>query len=429
MEIKLVSSKSRRTPQARDKTEPKRRPEPEPKDIITPPISENGVKKKKRSLKKRLITFFCVIAFLVGSYFFLVYTNIPFIKNLRDAYIETAMSTMTHQWLAEWFFPQSVIDEVMSRMHEAEDKQVGIESKWKDDPIEKANNDFYAMFDELDKSALEAYLDEHPESKRASLLDLDINEAGINDDGTTLTTKQGDQVLAISGKHKLMLVRVKGSGYQGVLAILKDAKDLRCCPAQYLGSIGEVLESIVPRNNGVLGINGSGFSDWKGVGNGGKLKGYAMCSGVEYGKHFTDSRKRLELRDDNKIYIVDSKTETTPGTRDAVEFRPALIIDGVPLVDELSGFMSIQPRCVVGQSKDGDVLMLVIEGRLVGRSLGIGLPECTKIMQRYDAYQAMNMDGGTSAVMWYDGEYVTKCSNPAITCRYLPDAWIYGYAA
>lgn len=429
MEIKLVSSKSRRTPQARDKTEPKRRREPELKDIITPPISENGVKKKKRSLKKRLITFFCVIAFLVGSYFFLVYTNIPFIKNLRDAYIETAMSTMTHQWLAEWFFPQSVIDEVMNRMHEAEDKQVGIESKWKDDPIEKANNDFYAMFDELDKSALEAYLAEHPESKRASLLDLDINEAGINDDGTTLTTKQGDQVLAISGKHKLMLVRVKGSGYQGVLAILKDAKDLRCCPAQYLGSIGEVLESIVPRNNGVLGINGSGFSDWKGVGNGGKLKGYAMCSGVEYGKHFTDSRKRLELRDDNKIYIVDSKTETTPGTRDAVEFRPALIIDGVPLVDELSGFMSIQPRCVVGQSKDGDVLMLVIEGRLVGRSLGIGLPECTKIMQRYDAYQAMNMDGGTSAVMWYDGEYVTKCSNPAITCRYLPDAWIYGYAA
>ncbi len=429
MEIKLVSSKSRRTPQVRDKTEPKRHREPEPKDIITPPISENGVKKKKGSLKKRLITFFCVIAFLVGSYFFLVYTNIPFIKNLRDAYIETAMSTMTHQWLAEWFFPQSVIDEVMSRMHEAEDKQVGIESKWKDDPIEKANNDFYAMFDELDKSALEAYLAEHPENKRASLLDLDINEAGINDDGTTLTTKQGDQVLAISGKHKLMLVRVKGSGYQGVLAILKDAKDLRCCPAQYLGSIGEVLESIVPRNNGVLGINGSGFSDWKGVGNGGKLKGYAMCSGVEYGKHFTDSRKRLELRDDNKIYIVDSKTETTPGTRDAVEFRPALIIDGVPLVDELSGFMSIQPRCVVGQSKDGDVLMLVIEGRLVGRSLGIGLPECTKIMQRYDAYQAMNMDGGTSAVMWYDGEYVTKCSNPAITCRYLPDAWIYGYAA
>ena len=51
-------------------------------------------------------------------------------------------------------------------------------------------------------------------------------------------------------------------------------------------------------------------------------------------------------------------------------------------------------------------MMLVIEGRLVGRSLGIGLPDCTEILLGYDAYQAMNMDGGTSSVMWYDGEYI-----------------------
>lgn len=25
--------------------------------------------------------------------------------------------------------------------------------------------------------------------------------------------------------------------------------------------------------------------------------------------------------------------------------------------------------------------------------------------------QTMNLDGGTSAIMWYDGEYVTKCPN------------------
>ena len=50
-------------------------------------------------------------------------------------------------------------------------------------------------------------------------------------------------------------------------------------------------------------------------------------------------------------------------------------------------------------------------------------------MNRYDAYQAMNMDGGTSSVMWYDGEYITKCSNPVIQSRYLPNAWVYGNAA
>ena len=65
--------------------------------------------------------------------------------------------------------------------------------------------------------------------------------------------------------------------------------------------------------------------------------------------------------------------------------------------------------------------------KIVGsNSLGVGLPECTNIMQRYDAYQAMNLDGGTSAVIWYNGEYITKCSNPQIQCRYLPNAWVYG---
>ena len=126
------------------------------------------------------------------------------------------------------------------------------------------------------------------------------------------------------------------------------------------------------------------------------------------------------------MYIVDADTSISSDVRDAVEFQPALIVDGRALIDEQSGFRSIQPRTVIAQAKDGDAMMLVIEGRLVGRSLGIGLPDCTEILLGYDAYQAMNMDGGTSAVMWYDGEYVTKCSNTAITCRYLPNAWIYG---
>lgn len=392
--------------------------------------SKKAKKKKERKphrLRRTIITISSILVLLAGMYTFLVYTNIPAIKSLRDAYIETAMSTMTHHWLAEWFFPQSVIDDVMERVRAEEAKQAGIESKWKDQLKKKtAEDNFYSVYDELDKASFEDYLKKHPECKPGDWQTVHINEAGFDDKGTSIMTKQGDQVLAVDANNRLMLVRIDGTGYYGVLAILKDPSLLRCCPAQYLGSIGEVLESIVPRNNGVLGINASGFADRGGGGNGGGLKGYAMCSGQEFGKHYMDNRKRLELRTDDKMYIVDSFTKTNAGTRDAVEFRPALIIDGVSLVNELSDFSSIQPRCCVGQSKDGDILMLVIEGRLIGRSLGIGLPECTKIMQRYNAYQAMNMDGGTSAVMWYDGEYITKCANPQIMCRYLPDAWVYG---
>ncbi len=419
---------------------PAQRKEPEQRVYVRPePVREftaaaaadekpRKVNKKKKGAKRKkgFIIFFSIIALIAGLYAFVVYTNIPAIKNLREAYIETAMQTMSHQWLAELFFPEDMINDVMSRVNAANDEQKGIESKWTHTVEEKDDNSFYELFDEIDKDSFEAYLKDHPEYDKSSLMTIDINEAGLDDEGTTIKTKQGDQVLAVNAKEGVLLVRVKGSGYQGVLAIVKDASKVRCCAAEHIGAYGEFLESFVPRCNGILGMNASGFYDPEGVGTGGTVDGLAICEGKEYGYHVTYGRKRVEFRTDNKMYIVDADTSISSDVRDAVEFQPALIIDGEALIDQQSGFRSIQPRAMIAQSKDGDVMMLVIEGRLVGRSLGVGLPECTEILMGYDAYQAMNMDGGTSAVMWYDGEYVTKCSNTAITCRYLPNAWIYG---
>ena len=382
-------------------------------------------KRKAARRRKRFIVFFGILAVLAGLYSFVVYSSVPFIKNLRDAYIETAMQTMSHQWLAQMFFPDDVIAEVMGRVNEANDAQKGIESKWSQNVEEKDDSSFYELFDEIDKTSFEAYLKDHPEYDRSDLMSIDINEAGLDDDGTTIKTRQGDQVLAVNAKEGVLLVRIKGSGYMGVLAILKDSSKIRCCAAAHIGGYGELLEDFVPRCGGIIGMNASGFYDPDGVGTGGTVDGLAICEGKEYGSHVTYGRKRVEFRSDNKMYIVDADTGISSDVRDAVEFQPALIIDGKALIDQQTGFRSIQPRAMIAQASDGDVMMMVIEGRLVGRSLGVGLPECTEILMGYDAYQAMNMDGGTSAVMWYDGEYITKCSNPAITCRYLPNAWIY----
>lgn len=374
-----------------------------------------------------------MIALILGSYAFFVYSSIPVVKQLRESYIETAMSTLSHHWMAEWFFPQWMIDDVMNRVKESEEKQIGIESQWdskkdnEDQKIDlKAEEEFFKVFDELDKDSFNAYVKSHSDVTKKGWDNIYINEAGIDDSGTSIKTRQGDQVLAVDAQYKVLVIRVEGSGYQGALVIAKDPSLLRCCAASHLGAYGEYLGDIVENNNAVLGMTGSGFLDENGVGSGGSIAGYAMHSGEGYGSHYSYGRKRIELRDNDRLYIVDANKETTPGTTDAVEFGPALIIDGNALVDDLSGFMSIQPRAALGQTEDGEVMMLVIEGRLVGRSLGVALPECTKIMVRYDAYQAMNLDGGTSAVIWYRGEYITKCSNPEIQCRYLPNAWVYG---
>ena len=94
--------------------------------------------KKPRDKKKLLKVIVVILLVLTAIYNFVVYTSIPAIKNLRDAYIETAMSTMTHQWLAQWVFPESIIDEVMDKVRAERAAQVGIESKWNENKEEKS---------------------------------------------------------------------------------------------------------------------------------------------------------------------------------------------------------------------------------------------------------------------------------------------------
>ena len=47
-------------------------------------------------------------------------------------------------------------------------------------------------------------------------------------------------------------------------------------------------------------------------------------------------------------------------------------------------------------------------------------------MAKHDCMQAMNLDGGTSAMIWYNGKYIMRSSNPALTAgRTLPNAFVY----
>lgn len=402
--------------------------------------SKKKKERKKKSPIRRLVTLLVVLAMLTGLYFFGIYTQFAPIKRLRDAYIVTAMTTQTHTWLAEAFIPHPVIQEVMDRMQTELNAQEGIQSNWGDKqptptptptppaktPEEIAEDNFYETFWELDKDSFIEYCAEHPEVMEQGWDNIYINEAGIDDKGTSMKTIFDEQVLAIDAKNQIILIRVGGIGFQGVLAVAKDPSLLRCCAASTIGDYGEHLSDIVQNNNGVLGITGNGFEDDNGAGNGGQIAGYTMCSGVEYGWHYISGRKRIELHEDNRLYVNDTIDAVGPETTDASEFGPALICDGEVLIDQFSAYSSIQPRACIGQSEREEILMIVIEGRLVGRSIGTGVADCADILKLHEGYQAMNLDGGTSAVLWYNGEYVTKCSNTNIQCRYLPNAWVYG---
>ncbi len=406
--------------------------------------------KKRNPLKILALVLGCVL-FVELCYFFCVYSQSAFVSKWRTIYIETAMDTLNHKWLATSIIPDDIIQEVMNQRKQALSEQIGLSSGWdKDDDSdlqnvqkievnvsvvddekaaeEAARVNFYRLFHEIDEASMEAYLEKNPTALDNGWDNLVINEAGLNDSGTSIRTIHDEQVLAIDVPNQVLLLRVEGSGYIGVLAVAKDPARLSVRPSSQLGVTGENAGVIAQNNGGVLAMTGSGFIDPNGNGNGGILAGYAKCNGKEYGNaHMGWGYKRLELHEDNLMYIKDAGDPVDPDTTDAVEFQPALIIDGKIVVDSNCGWTGLHPRACIGQSDKYEVLMLVIEGRMPWRSTGTHVIECAEILKRHGCMQAMNLDGGTSAIMWYDGEYVTKCSNQNTPKgRPLPTAFVYG---
>ena len=291
---------------------------------------------------------------------------------------------------------------------------------------------FYAQFYQLDRQSMEDYITQHPETLEHGWQGIDINAAGLEDGGTELYTGQGDQVLALDARNGILLIRVyleeDGHSSRGVLAICKNTSALRLCGASSLPDTGETVGEICEENGGLLAMTGSAFLD-DGSSDGGQISGLAVCSGVEMGSRLGGyGDKRLELREDDRMYIVDSADDLNPATRDACEFSPALIVDGENVAGN-STWNSPNPRAVLGQSAKLETMMVVVEGRLLD-SPGCGVKAVADKLEQYGCVQAMNLDGGTSAIMYYKGKNVTRCSNTELpNGRNMPTAWVYGEKA
>ncbi len=387
-----------------------------------------------------------VLAVLAALYAFVVWTPLQPIARLRNMYIETALSTMRHQWLATALFPDSVVEQVRQQMKDAVDSQTGLSSDWDgltpdasdgtepapipevipDDVTDEAMEAFFACFHELDREETLTWVKRNPDLLSDGWGELKANEAGLEDDGLPIHTARGDQVLAIDAASRTLLIRVKGSGYRGVLAVAKDPSRLSLQASATLGETGQNAGVIAKAHNGILAMTASGFQDEDGHGKGGQITGFARCDGTDYGNHFRAGYKRMELHQDDRLYLRDASDPVSDQATDAMEFTPALIVDGTITVDDSCGWTAMNPRAVLGQNDRCEILMLVIEGRLPTISLGASVVTCAEILRDYGCVQAMNMDGGTSAILWYDGEYVTQCSNTALTAgRLLPNAWVY----
>ena len=221
--------------------------------------------------------------------------------------------------------------------------------------------------------------------------------------------------------------RVRAAAYTGYMMIVKDPSRVTCgvCRDSFNGQKGLQLKDIAKRYNAVAAINGGGFEDAGGGGNGGTPIGLVVSEGKlrHSGGDSGNFYATVGFDKDNKMIISKMSVDKARqlGIRDAMTFGPRLIVNGEPV--SVKGQSSgLNPRTAIGQTATGEVLMLVIEGRQ-SSSLGATYVDLIKIMLEYGAINAINLDGGSSSLMYYKGEYLN--SGVVLTgSRNMPTAFI-----
>lgn len=190
---------------------------------------------------------------------------------------------------------------------------------------------------------------------------------------------------------------------------------------------GDLLDEFVKKSNAIGIVNASGFSDPDGYGKGAKAYGVVIHDGkILQGYNPKSGETALGITYEGKLITGSYTAEqlVKMGVRDAMSFRPQLIVNGKNLfTDKPARSWGIQPRTAIGQKEDGTIVFVVIDGRQPGHSIGASMNDLAELLEERGIVTAMAMDGGSSSMMLHNGEAITKTSCPYYRGRYLPNAW------
>ena len=227
----------------------------------------------------------------------------------------------------------------------------------------------------------------------------------------------------------LELKEIKGRTFKGKLLIVRDPKSVIVGTSDNLGmQAGLQLTDMVAKYDGIAGINGGGFNDENGKGDGGTPQGLVITNGqIVYG--YAGGEYSVVGLDDEGILIVgkmSGQEALDKGIQWAVSFNMegaingALVINGEVQQHNLAS--GVNPRTAIGQRADGALLLLVLDGRQLD-TLGATLQDVCDVMLEHGAVNVGNLDGGSSSVMVYEGEIINSCAS-VTGPRNIPDGFI-----
>ena len=222
----------------------------------------------------------------------------------------------------------------------------------------------------------------------------------------------------------IILQEVHGRGFNGYMMVVLDpSRVIMGCRPEAFRREGFTVEQMVQHFDAVAGTNAGGFEDAGGWGDGSTPDTLVVFQGKVY---FSDSGTGSGFAGFDGEHILHvgrmSAAEIeAAGIQYGVCFGPALVVNGEAA--DLSALKSgLNPRTAIGQRSDGAVLLLVIDGRQA-TSAGARYQDLVSIMLSYGAVNACNMDGGSSSLMYFNGEYV---NNKAFVVgeRTIPTTWL-----
>lgn len=347
--------------------------------------SETKMVKKKKKINFRVKRVFLLLfsLFIMGlsTGMFILYGPYSWV---RETLITTAMTTMNHQYLAKWFYDDATIAKILANNHVIE-------------PDEDTNPDL-----------------------------IDIN----NPSGKKYDSKYEKEIQEHEKDAIYKIIDVAGPGYKGYMVAVYNPAKVKLAVSSKLGITGQSTKVLAKNNNALITMNASGFYDPDWNSNGAIPHGTVIKNGKVVWD-YEDAKVGggfVGFNNDNVLVLGKNWSASkaiSMGLRDAVEFGPFLVVNGKPAFVKGDGGWGIAPRTAIGQRKDGIVLMLVIDGRRPGHSIGADVDTLTEIMVNFGAVNAANMDGGSStSLIVKDKIYNKPVAGGSEGLRNIPTAWI-----
>lgn len=212
---------------------------------------------------------------------------------------------------------------------------------------------------------------------------------------------------------------LEGIGYRGYMAKIKlfDPSAFRVVLGKDKLGQSETTSAAAKRTGALLGVNGGGFYN---VVQDGRTYTLPMGNTIVNGKligEFQPSHKDLffagvdgtgELLG-GEFFDVQELMKHKPVA--GVSFVPALIKNRNPLPIPEKWRHQRQPRTIIGEYGNNDLLLIVVDGRQTDWSSGVTLEDLQIKLIEFGIIEAYNLDGGGSSSFVYKGQVLNRPSD------------------